>query len=58
MINCLVVDDEPLAREAPMSYIQRIPELNLAAECENAIQAMSAIRANKIDLIFLDIEMP
>jgi len=58
MINCLVVDDEPLAREAIINYISRIPELHLVNECENALKAMSEIRKNKIDLIFLDIEMP
>ncbi|MBI9067489.1 MAG: response regulator transcription factor [Salinivirgaceae bacterium] len=58
MINCLVVDDEPLAREAIKEYIKRVPELHIAEECENAIQALSALRRNKIDLIFLDIEMP
>ncbi|MDA3890479.1 MAG: LytTR family DNA-binding domain-containing protein [Salinivirgaceae bacterium] len=58
MINCLVVDDEPLAREAIINYINRVPDLHLAGECENAIQAMQEVRLNKVDLIFLDIEMP
>lgn len=58
MINCLVVDDEPLAREAIVNYINRLPDLNLVAECENALLAMQKLRTDKIDLIFLDIEMP
>ena len=58
MINCLVVDDEPLAREAIKEYIERVKELTIIEECENALQAMSALRKSKIDLIFLDIEMP
>lgn len=58
MIKCMVVDDEKLAREAIITYINRMPELNVAAECENAIEAMMAIRKHKVDLIFLDIEMP
>lgn len=58
MIKCLVVDDEPLAREAIITYIEKMPDLVLVSECENAIQAMSILRENHIDLIFLDIEMP
>ncbi len=58
MIRCLVVDDEPLAREAIITYISKMPDLALVGECENAIQAMSILRENHIDLIFLDIEMP
>lgn len=58
MIRCLVVDDEPLAREAIITYIEKMPDLALVGECENPIQAMSILRENHIDLIFLDIEMP
>lgn len=58
MIRCLVVDDEPLAREAIKVYIEKMPELVLVAECENALQAMASLRSKHIDLIFLDIEMP
>ncbi len=58
MINCLVVDDEPLAREALITHMNRLPDLNLVLECSSAIEAITALRNNKIDLIFLDIEMP
>jgi len=58
MIRCIVVDDEPLAREAIITYIEKMPDLTLVGECENAIHAMSILRENHIDLIFLDIEMP
>ncbi len=58
MIKCLIVDDEPLAREAIRVYIEKLPELEIVDECENAIQAMSCLRQKRIDLIFLDIEMP
>lgn len=58
MIKCLVVDDEHLAREAVKVYMQKIPELTLVGECENALQAMTFLREENIDLIFLDIEMP
>lgn len=58
MIRCLVIDDEPLAREAIKTYIDKMPDLAFAAECENSLQAMVALREENIDLIFLDIEMP
>lgn len=58
MIRCLVVDDEPLAREAIIAYIGKMPDLALVGECENTLQAMGILREESIDLIFLDIEMP
>lgn len=58
MIKCLVVDDEPLAREAIRVYIEKIPELEIVDECENPLQAMTSLHKKHIDLIFLDIEMP
>lgn len=58
MIRCLVVDDEPLAREAIKVYIEKMPELEFVDECENALQAMASLRKKHVDLIFLDIEMP
>jgi DNA-binding LytR/AlgR family response regulator len=58
MIKCLVIDDEPLAREAIKVHIEKIPELYCVDECENVIQAMACLRKVQVDLIFLDIEMP
>ena len=58
MIKCLIVDDEPLAREAIKVYIDKMPELEVVDECENALQAMTSLRRKHVDLIFLDIEMP
>ncbi|MCF8218487.1 MAG: LytTR family DNA-binding domain-containing protein [Bacteroidales bacterium] len=58
MIKCLVVDDEPLAREAVKTHIAKMPDLALIGECENTLQAMVLLRKESIDLIFLDIEMP
>lgn len=58
MINCLVVDDEPLAREAIRVHIEKMHELEIVDECENALQAIASLRRNHVDLIFLDIEMP
>lgn len=57
-IKCLVVDDEPLAREVLLRFIQREPSLQLMAECGSAVEALSMIRQQVPDLIFLDIQMP
>jgi DNA-binding LytR/AlgR family response regulator len=58
MINCLVVDDEPIAREGIMEYIRQIEYLNPVAQCKSAVEAAGLLQKNKIDLIFLDIQMP
>jgi DNA-binding LytR/AlgR family response regulator len=57
-IKCLIVDDEPLAREVLQNYITQMPMLELAGECANAIQALTALQEQAIDLMFLDIHMP
>jgi DNA-binding LytR/AlgR family response regulator len=58
--NCLVVDDEPIARKIIVNYIEQVPFLALAAESINALNAMEYLRTNakNIDIIFLDINMP
>jgi len=58
VINCLVVDDEPIAREGLLEYIRQIDYLNAIAQCKNASEAAGLLQKNKIDLIFLDIQMP
>ncbi|OEK03972.1 LytR/AlgR family response regulator transcription factor [Roseivirga misakiensis] len=57
-INCLIVDDEPRAREVLDVYIKDEPELFLVGHCKNAIEAINLMADRPIDLIFLDIEMP
>lgn len=57
-IRCLVVDDEPPAREIIIRYINELPTLELAGECANALQAFSVLQQQPVDLIFLDIRMP
>ncbi|MBS1736394.1 MAG: response regulator transcription factor [Bacteroidetes bacterium] len=57
-IRCLIVDDEPLAVRLISSYIQQVPGLEIAAACNNAIDAFEILREQKIDLLFLDIKMP
>ncbi|MHA4847599.1 LytR/AlgR family response regulator transcription factor [Flavitalea antarctica] len=56
--RCLVVDDEPNARDVIRRYIERVPTLDLAGECSSAIQALLFLQNHRIDLIFLDIQMP
>ncbi len=58
MMRCLIIDDEPLARELLESYLGRIAELKLIKSCGNALEAFSLLQEKSIDLIFLDIEMP
>jgi DNA-binding LytR/AlgR family response regulator len=57
-INCLVVDDEPLARKGIAEYVSEIEFLNLVGECENALKASAYLNQQAVDLLFLDIHMP
>ena len=57
-IRCLIVDDEPLARDVIRRYIEMLPSLTIAGECGNAIEAMSFLQQQQVDLLFLDIHMP
>lgn len=57
-IRCLIVDDEPLAVRLISSYIQQVPGLEIAAVCNNSIDAFRILGEQKIDLMFLDIKMP
>ena len=57
-MNTIIVDDEPLALEVLETYISQFPELKLVAKCNNAIEAFEGLNSQKIDLMFLDIQMP
>ncbi len=56
--NCLIVDDEPLARQLIQTHIDNLPELNVIKQCNSAIDAKQYLETNTIDIIFLDIQMP
>ncbi len=58
VIRCLVVDDEPPAREIIRRYVEAVPLLQLAGECGNAIEAFGFLQQQPVDLLFLDIRMP
>jgi len=57
-INCLIVDDEPIAREIIQTYCGHLPMLHVVASCGNALEAKAIIQNQSIELIFLDINMP
>ncbi len=57
-ITCLIVDDEPLAQELIGRYVQNTPFLECVGVCSSAIEALTFMNTNKVDLIFLDIQMP
>ncbi|MEE4258556.1 MAG: LytTR family DNA-binding domain-containing protein [Bacteroidales bacterium] len=56
-INCIAIDDEPLALDKIREYIKRIGYLNLLSTFENAVDALEFLKENQVDLIFLDIQM-
>jgi DNA-binding LytR/AlgR family response regulator len=57
-LNCLIVDDEPVARQGLAEYVREVSSLTLCAECENAVKASAVMAQEAVDLIFLDIHMP
>ncbi len=57
-IKCLIVDDEVLAQNVIEKYISTIPTLKLAGKCDNAIEAISFLHNNPVELLFLDLNMP
>ena len=57
-LKCVIVDDEPLAINVIKSYIDETPGLELLNSFNNAIKSIEFIRANDVDLLFLDINMP
>lgn len=58
MINCIVIDDEPLALAQMSDYIGRTPFLNLISLCNSPFNAISALKNNTVDLMYVDINMP
>jgi DNA-binding LytR/AlgR family response regulator len=57
-MKCLIIDDEPLARDLIESYVKRMDKLTLVKTCSNALEAFPLLQQKQIDLIFLDIQMP
>ena len=57
-LNCLIVDDEPLSQDVISDYVSVCPELSLKGVCKDALEAGEFIKKEKIDVLFLDINMP
>ncbi len=57
-MKCIIIDDEPLAREGMKMNINEVPSLELVGEFDDAIKATQFLQDNDVDLMFLDIEMP
>jgi two-component system, LytTR family, response regulator LytT len=58
MIRCIAIDDEPLALRQLAAYIEKTPFLELAGLCESAMKAMEVLSSTKVDLMYVDINMP
>jgi two-component system LytT family response regulator len=56
-ISCIIIEDEPLALERAKGYIEKIPFLNLQGSFDNALDGLSYLKSNHVDLLFLDINM-
>jgi len=57
-MTCVIIDDEPLAREILAGYMKKLEYVNLVGSFNNAIDAQEFLKTNKVDTLFLDIEMP
>jgi DNA-binding LytR/AlgR family response regulator len=58
MIRCIAIDDEPLALQQLAAYIGKVPFLELAAQCQSALEARKFLEQDTVDAIFCDINMP
>lgn len=58
ILNCIVVDDEPLALDILEDYISKVPFLKMVKRCVNPIEALQFVQDGGIDLVFLDVQMP
>ena len=58
IINCIAIDDEPLALKQMESYIDKTPFLNLVASCSSAFEALKVLESHEVALMFVDINMP
>lgn len=57
-IQCIIADDEPIARQILENYIQAIPNLKIIASCKNAFEVLEILQTKTVDILFLDINMP
>jgi two-component system LytT family response regulator len=57
-ISCLIVDDEPLARNLMTEYVSKVGYLTLVKSCSSPLEALEVLRTTPVDLLFLDVQMP
>lgn len=55
--NCIIIEDEPLALERTKNFVEKIPFLHLSATFDNALTGLAYLKSNKVDILFLDINM-
>jgi two-component system LytT family response regulator len=58
MIRCVIIDDEPLARQLLTDFIKKVPELQLEGSFSSALKSLELLRKKQVDVLFLDIQMP
>lgn len=58
IVNCVIADDEPIAREIVQNYCAHLPALKVVASCSNALEAKAALQQQPVHILFLDINMP
>lgn len=57
-LNCVIVEDEPLARNLLTDYVKKVSSLHLVEACSNPLKAMDVLRNHSVDVLFLDVQMP
>ncbi|MBL7862231.1 MAG: response regulator transcription factor [Cyclobacteriaceae bacterium] len=57
-LNCVIIEDEPLARNLMVEYVKKVPTLNLLNAFSNPLEALEALRTLSVDVLFLDVQMP
>jgi DNA-binding LytR/AlgR family response regulator len=57
-LNCVITDDDPIAQEILQDYILTVPGLTFAGKCKNAMETLAIMRQKKVDVLFMDIQMP
>lgn len=57
-MRCIIIDDEPMVRELLEDNIRQVPYLTLVRSCKNALEALDVLQRNRVDMMFLDIQMP